>query len=114
MHSVEHHILLNLFPIVSKDKENFVDGDIESKEYEEYLLKALDLIVKSKIDVVIFWGRTVAIDAKVYDKLKELKQNNKLFITVKKGSFEHFHPARVQIEIKEANDKTLTASYAIK
>lgn len=108
------YILLNLYPQVSKDKKHWQDDDGEDEKYEPILYQIIDDIIASDERVLIFWGRSVAISEKLYIKLKVLIDQNRLFITVKKGMGDHYHPARVSIEIKQADDNTLTPSYTIK
>ena len=76
--------------------------------------KIIDYIINSNEHVLIFWGRSVAISEELNIKLKALIEQNRLFITVKKGTEDHYHPARVSIEIKQAGKNTLTPSYMIK
>lgn len=108
------YILLNLYPQVSKDKKHWQDSNGEDEIYEPILYQIIDDIIASDERVLIFWGRSVAISEKLYSKLKVLIDQNRLFITVKKGMGDHYHPARVSIEIKQADDNTLTPSYTIK
>ena len=108
------YVLLNLYPQVSKDKKHWQDSNGEDDNYEPILYKIIDYIINSKEHVLIFWGRSVAISEKLNSKLKRLIEQNRLFITVKKGTEDHYHPARVSIEIKQAGKNTLTPSYMIK
>lgn len=108
------YILLNLYPQVSKDKKHWQDDDGEDEKYEPVLYQIIDDIIASNEHVLIFWGRSVAISEELNIKLKALIEQNRLFITVKKGTEYHYHPARVSIEIKQADDNTLTPSYTIK
>ena len=108
------YILLNLYPQVSKDKKHWQDSNGEDEIYEPILYQIIDDIIASDERVVIFWGRSVAISEKLNNKLKRLIEQERLFITVKQGTKCHYHPARVSIEIKQADDNTLTPSYTIK
>jgi hypothetical protein len=108
------YVLLNLYPQVSKDKKHWQDDDGEDEKYEPVLYQIIDDIIASNEHVLIFWGRSVAISEKLNSKLKRLIEQERLLITVKQGTKCHYHPARVSIEIKQADDNTLTPSYTIK
>lgn len=108
------YVLLNLYPQVSSTKATFDESDEEDKKFQNTLLKLINTLIKKRIDTIIFWGRTVSIDKDVLEKLQELQKNNNLFITTKKDTLMHYHPARVSIEIKKVEKSTFfETSYRI-
>ena len=93
------YILLNLFPQISTTKSSFGKTDSENQKFEKVLPKLLKKIINSKANVLIFWGREVCVNENIRNCLIKLQQNKKLYITVKSGTTEHYHPSRVSIDI---------------
>lgn len=108
------YILLNLYPQVTKSKKELQEDDEENKKFESVLLQALKKIKEKKVDVLIFWGRTVVISDQLFCELKEIMEQSLLYKTVKKGTNEHYHPARVQIEIKKVERTSFVGTYSLK
>ena len=108
------YILLNLYPQVSSEKKNWMEGDCEDEKYRELFGDLLIKVENSNKAVLIFWGRTVAIESYVYKFLKNIRSQRRLFITVKKGTTMHYHPARVNIEIIEATSESFIETYSVK
>ena len=98
------YLLLNLYPQVSPNKEEFDELNKENIKFHNTLLKVLDVLIKENIDTVIFWGRTVSIDNNIFSKLEEMRKQRILYMTVKEGTSQHCHPARVSIDIKLIED----------
>lgn len=108
------YILLNLYPQVSKDKNTFDETDIVDENFQNILLKILSILIKKKIDTLIFWGRTVSISEDVFKKLEELKDYNLLYMTVKQDTHLHYHPARITINIDKVTDKDFAITNQLK
>lgn len=105
-------VLLNLYPQVSKTKAEFEDNDEIDNKYQEKFVKILNYIAKKQKKIVIFWGRTVSIEKTIKDKLAEFPSVN-LYKTVKRGDDKnsHYHPARVEIDIKPLTINDFSGSY---
>ena len=99
------YILLNLYPQVSKNKDDFNEDDEIDSSFQETLIKILELLNKTKTKTLIFWGRTVPIPKNVFDILKTLQQNEILYMTIKKDTHSHYHPARINIDMEKVTDK---------
>lgn len=108
------YILLNLYPQVSSEKKHWLEGDCEDEKYRELFENLLREVEKSNEDVLIFWGRTVAIENSIFNFLKNIQSQGRLLITVKKGTTMHYHPARVNIEIIKAPSSSLIETHSIK
>lgn len=109
----ESCILLNLYPQVSTVKEKFNESDDEDSKFHNTLLQILDFIIEKNIRTVIFWGRTVSVNKDIFEKLQKMQKKNNLLMTVKKGTSSHYHPARVDIEIKVVSMDHLKDSYTL-
>lgn len=105
------YILLNLFPQVSDTKESFDDEDELNKEFPIILEEILNTI--EDIDVLIFWGRTVPVPENIFKCLKKLIKKKHLKMTVKSGTSEHYHPARVPIDIKDVLKEQVKTAHLI-
>jgi hypothetical protein len=106
-------ILINLYPQVSSTKDEWDEGDNEDAKFTFVIKKLLAKLVTSEADVLIFWGRSVGVDKQIGTLLNQLKEQRRLFITVKKDTNKHYHPARVSIEIKEATQDSLIETTSI-
>ena len=90
--------LLNLNIQVSKNKKQF-SKDNNDEQFEKLLVGILSSV--KNVDIIIFWGRTVSISSKFKKFLvKRMKKLKNVYKTTKKSTNKHYHPARVQIEIK--------------
>ena len=98
----QNTILINNHIQKSKDKESYFDDDNDIKYYQQLFLKFLEIVEENKVDLVIFWGRTSCFNNNIKDKLIQIMNNGRLYITVKKGTSNHYHPARVDIDIIKA------------
>ena len=107
------YVLLNLFPQISAD-ENTHHKDDEDEKFEKILPRLFDKIIESKTDVLIFWGRTAEVNNDIRKCLIKLQKNKKLYITVKKGTNNHYHPARVTIDIIQAKEDSIVTFASIK
>lgn len=106
-------ILLNLYPQVSTTKDKWDEGDNEDAQFVSVMEKLLKKLVASKADVLVFWGRSVGVDKKIGTLLKKLQKQGRLYITVKKDTNKHYHPARVSIDIKKAAQDSLVETTSI-
>ena len=107
------YILINLYPQVSKTKDEWDEGDEEDAKFAPVLIKLLETILDSKEDVLVFWGRSVGVDEQIGTHLSKMQENNLLYFTVKKGTNLHYHPARVAIDIKKATKESLIKTTSI-
>ncbi len=96
------YVLLNLYPQVTSTKESFNEDDGVNKDFVELLPMIINNYKEN--DFVIFWGRTVSISVGIKIQLDNLLGNGKLHMTVKAGTGKHYHPARVDIEIKDVKE----------
>lgn len=105
-------VLLNLYPQVSKTKVEFEDNDEIDKKYQEKLVEILEHIAQARKKIVVFWGRTVSVDKVIKDKLAEFPSGD-LYKTVKKDDNKgsHYHPARVEIDIKTLTINDFAGGY---
>ena len=108
------YVLLNLYPQTSVNKKAWEKDDEEDEKFRPILYKILRQVIKDKIDVLIFWGRTVAIDNDLYRELQELMGEELLYMTVKQNTGEHYHPAYVPIEIKKVTQSSFIGVNALK
>ena len=106
-------ILLNLYPQVSTTKDKWDEGDNEDAQFASVIEKLLEKLVASEADVLVFWGRSVGVDKKIGTLLKKLQKQGRLYITVKKDTNKHYHPARVSIDIIEATQDSLVETTSI-
>ena len=107
------YILINLYPQVSKTKDEWDEGDEEDAKFGPVLIKLLETLLDAKEDVLVFWGRSVGVDEQIGTLLSKLQENNLLYFTVKKGTNLHYHPARVTIDIKKATKDSLIKTTSI-
>ena len=105
------YILLNLSPQCSTSKKEWCDNDDEDLKYFPCFIKILKIISKKSINVLIFWGRTVAIKDDIYNILQKIIKTENLLMTVKEGTQTHYHPAYVPIDIIPVTDTNLKSSH---
>ena len=102
-----------MYPQVSTTKDKWDEGDNEDAQFVSVMEKLLKKMVTSKADVLVFWGRSVGVDKKIGTLLKKLQKQGRLYITVKKDTNNHYHPARVSIDIKKAAQDSLVETTSI-
>lgn len=107
------YILLNLYPRVTKDVDSFGEPQREDIDYKSLLKDIISDVISNEIDVIVFWGRSVEIDDDFGNVINKLLDNDRLYITVKENTTEHYHPARVNISLIKATRTSLKKSWRI-
>ena len=86
------YILLNLYPIVSKNEDSFHCDDLSMTFYDEIIPCLIDSV---KCNIYVFWGSTIGVSEEI-GKALEKNSGRVFFITDQNGH--HHHPAYVKEE----------------
>lgn len=106
------YFLLNLYPQRSRNRLMFDENDQIGKIYHTLLPAMLkDIFKRTDLELIVFWGKTAVIEEPIVQILQKFGKNNRLWITIKKGSMLHYHPSHIDIDIAKFDDDFSTATY---